>query len=234
MSNKEEKKKDPLTVVSHHVRNPIFVLKGYLEALLVGDIGEMNEKQKEYVKACIDNADQLTDIVKNLINVMEIDDGKYEIAKKPVDLEKVIKNSVEENFFLAKAANANIQFEEKEGDFTVLTDPVKIGMVLENFITNAITYKKEGEGKIVIELERRNGEILCSVKDNGIGVPEGEEERIFSKFYRTERAMRIKPDSLGLELYINKSVIELSGGKVWCESNDEGGTTFFFTLPADK
>ncbi len=118
----------------------------------------------------------------------------------------------------------------------VLTDPNKIRYVIENIISNAIKYNLDhGVIEISVALKQTKKEILFSCKDNGIGIPEDEYKKVFSKFYRSEKALEVDPSGSGLGLYVNKAIIELSGGKIWFAKNKNGkGMTFYFSLPIAK
>ncbi|GEM_PF-2070185 len=232
MEKREEKKGgDSLVAVAHHIKSPTSVLKCYLEALLSGDLGEISREQKKYVKACLENTEKIRSIVEGLVKVIEIEDEKYRIKKEPVDIVYEIKKAIEENALIAKASNAEISFNKKEERVLVLTDKEKIRDVINSFIENAIKYREGKMGKIEVGIEKREGEAVCFIKDNGLGINSEEEEKIFNKFYRTREAIKIDPNSLGLGLYINKTIINSGGGKVWVEKNNNEGATFYFTLP---
>ncbi len=232
MKEKQQiKKEDSLVAVAHHIKSPMSVLKGYLEALLSGDLGEISKEQKKYIKICIKNTNKINLIIEGLVRVIEIEDEKYKIEKEPVDIVKEIEGAIEDNLLIAKASNAKISFKKAEDSILVLTDKVKMRGVLNSFLENAIKYRKGRVGLIEVGVEKRGDEILCFIKDNGFGISEEEKEKIFKKFYRTKEAIKVDPNSLGLGLYVNKTIINFSGGKVWAEKNSDEGATFYFTLP---
>ncbi len=228
---KQIKKGDSLVAVAHHIKGPTSVLKGYLEALLSGDLGEISKEQKKYIKICLKNTNKLNFIIEGLVRVIEIEDEKYKMEKEPVDIVQEIEGAIEDNFLIAKASNAKISFKKTEDSILVLTDKVKMRGVLNSFLENAIKYRKGRVGLIEVGVEKRGDEALCFIKDNGFGISEEEKEKIFKKFYRTRDAIKVDPNSLGLGLYVNKTIINFSGGEVWVEKNSDGGATFYFTLP---
>lgn len=220
-----------VTTAIHQMKNPIYVLKGYLEALLNEEVGELNNKQKEYLSDSLENIDHVTDIISELLLILEIEDKEYVVKKKEVDLKKVVLE-VKDNFFIfAKAANVDIQVDIPDNLPSVSTDPLKIHDVIENLITNAIKYKGQGKGKVNISLSEKDDNVLFSISDNGIGIPAEEGESVFSKFLRAKNAVDKDPTGLGLGLYISKAIVNLSGGEIWFKNNEEGGVTFYFTLP---
>ncbi len=228
---KHDKHTDPFIAIAHYAKNPVYILRGYLDALSSEDFGTLNEKQKKYIKICMENLERVSHTLEGLIRVLEIEEGHYEIKKEKVDIVKAVEDAIKDNLFLARATNTKISFVTEETSLSVLTDSQKIGEVISAFIDNAARYKNLGEGRAEIKIIKVENQAVCSIKDNGIGVPEEDKERIFRKFYRTEKAVEIDPNSLGLELYINKAIIEECGGSVWVEKNEEGGSTFYFTLP---
>ncbi len=231
MENKRKKETDSLTAVRHYVKNPFYVLKGYLDSLFSDDLGVLNEKQKKYVSICLDNVDKANVIVDRLFSVVEIEDGKYHVAKEETDIVQVVDEAVEDNAFLAGASNTKMFFKKGEESLFVLTDSYKIKNVVNSLLSNAVKYKHSGEGAVEIIIEKKEEKAFCSVKDNGIGISEDEKKEIFNKFYRGKEAIEIDPNSLGLDLFISKAVIEKSGGEIWAEKNENKGVTFYFTLP---
>ena len=231
---KHIKETDSFTAVSHYIKSPIYILKGYLEALFSEDLGELNEKQKNYIKVCLENVDKVNTTIGGLVRVMEIENGRYEVKKEPVDITKEIKDVVEDNWVLAKASNAKIFMQTQEEPIFVLTDKEKIKETLNALLMNAIKYKAQKEGRIDIRIEKKGEKMLFFIKNNGVSISDEEKEKIFNKFYRTKEAVRVDPNSLGLELYICKIVIEESGGEIWMEKDNEERSSFFFTLPLYK
>lgn len=230
-NNKKRKKTDSFVAVEHHVKSPIFILRGYLESLFDEDLGELNEKQKKYINVCIENTKKIGYIIESLLKIVAIEEGEHKIEKEKVDVVRAVEEAIGKNIFLARASNMKMFFSTKEGEVFVIADKEKIKNIFDSFLVNAIKYKKEGEGRVEIFVEKKEKEVVCTVKDNGVGVVEEDKEKIFHKFYRTEKAIELDPNSLGVELYANKRVVESCGGKMWVEDNEHGGATFVFTLP---
>lgn len=230
---KKYKISEAISVIAHHLKNPIAIVKGYVEALLAGDCGEINLAQKEYLNDALTNVKEMTKTINDLIDISRIEEGAYKLNLKPVSLDEVIFQVLSDFFHWAKASNCKIVFKKQNKLPQVLTDPQKIKYVIENIIANAIKYNL-GHGliEVSVALKQTKKEILFSCKDNGIGIPKEDYKKVFSKFYRSEKAMEIDPSGSGLGLYVNKAIVEASGGKVWFSKNKNGkGTTFYLSLP---
>lgn len=223
-----------VSIVAHQLKNPLSVLKGYLEVLLSEDFGKINEKQKEYLSDALENIGRMTRIVNYLLDVSRIEEGRYELKFEKTSLEKITQEVIKDFSSWAEASNCEITLKTPKKLPKVLVDPLKIRQVIENLISNAIKFKGPGRGKIEITLEQKGNQFLFSCKDNGVGIPKGDFKKVFTKFYRSEQAMELDPGGTGLGLYINKAIIELSGGKIWFEKNKDFGMTFYFTLPIAK
>jgi len=233
--SKKYKIAETISIVAHQLKNPIAIIKGYLEALLAGDRGEINLSQKEYLGDALFNVKEMSKTIDNLIEASRIDAKEYKLNIKPVSLEEVTFRVLSDLSQWAEAANCKIIFQKQKNLPSVLTDPVKIKQVISNLISNAIKYNA-GRGVIEVSvlLKKTEKEILFSCKDNGIGIPKEDYKKVFTKFYRSEKAIEIDPSGSGLGLYINKAIVELSRGKIWFAKNKKRGTTFNFSLPIAK
>lgn len=224
-----------ISVVAHQLRHPISVIKSYLEALISEDFGKINLKQKEYLEDSLENIRRMADNVNALLDVSLIEEGKYELKLKPLSLQELTESVINDLTLWATASNCEITFQKSETILPkVLADPLRTREVIENLISNAIKYKMAGRGKVEIKIESKGKELLFSCKDNGIGIPRSDFKKVFTKFYRQEEAMERDPGGSGLGLYINKAIIELSGGKISFSPNKPFGTIFYFTLPIVK
>jgi len=223
---------EPISIVAHQLKSPISVIKIYLEALLMENIGKLNEKQKEYLKDSLENVKRVVAIVNDLLDVSKIEENKYDTKPEIVDLGEITKAVADDFFYMAQASNSEIKFEKSKEPVFVNADPIKIRQVIDNLISNAIKYKSSGRGKVEVEIKKIDNNILFSCRDNGIGIPEGDFDKVFSKFYRSSEALEADPSGTGLGLYINKAIIELSRGKIWFEKNKDAGITFYFSLPS--
>ncbi len=223
-----------ISIVAHQLKTPLSVIKGYLEVLLSEDLGKVNKKQKEYLSDALKNVGRMARIVNYLLDVSRTEEGKFELKLEKVSLEKIVEEIINNFSSWIRASNCRIYLKKPKKIPRVLVDPLKIRQVIENLISNAVKYKRPGEGKVEITLEVKGKNLLFSCRDNGIGIPKEDSKKVFTKFYRSERAMESDPSGTGLGLYINKAIINLAGGKIWFKRNKDSGVTFYFTLPIVK
>ena len=217
-------------IIVHQLKTPISAIKGYLEALLDGDQGRVNAGQAEYLKDALENIKRSSRFLDELFDVFKIEENKFDMKFKPVSLPKITKEVLREISCWFKAHNCKVIFEKPKKMSKVMADPQRIRQVVQNLIINAVIYK-DGKGRVELKLEEKGKNVLFSCRDDGIGIPSSDFGKIFSKFYRSEAALSINPSGTGLGLFISKAIIELSGGKIWFESKEGKGTTFYFTLP---
>ena len=161
---------ETISIIAHQLKNPIAIIKGYLEALLAGDCGEINLKQREYLGDALFNVKEMSKTIDNLIDASRIDEGEYKLKLQPVSLEEITFQVLSEFHQWAQAANCKIVFRKQKDLPPVLTDPAKIKQVISNLISNAIKYNLgQGVVEVSILLKKRKGAILFNCKDNGIG-----------------------------------------------------------------
>lgn len=222
-----------VSIIAHQMKTPVSAIKGYLEALKAGDCGKVNRAQEEYFTDALENVKRIFDFIETLLEVSIIEDKQFQIKIKPVALEKIITEVLKDLSPWIEANNCQVFFKKPEKLPNVLTDIFRISQAVRNFITNAVLYK-EGKGRVEISLEQKGKDLLFICKDNGIGIPKEDLNKVFSKFYRSEEAMSLDPSGSGLDLFISQAVIEMSGGKIWFEKNKGRGMTFYFSLPIAK
>ncbi|MFH1522572.1 MAG: HAMP domain-containing sensor histidine kinase [Patescibacteria group bacterium] len=236
-SIKEKSKKYKLakevSIVSHQLKTPLSVIRGYLEVLDSGDLGKLNKDQKEYLNDALENTYRMNELIKDLLDISRIEEGKLDFKPKMINLGEIIKNNIKNVYPLAKAKNCIISFKSLGSIPPLFLDPLKIEQVINNLISNAIAYNIR-KGKVEVSLKRRGGNIIFCCQDTGVGIPDSEKKKVFKKFYRSESAFSVNTVGSGLGLFISKAIVEKSGGRIWFESKKGKGTAFFFTLPIKR
>lgn len=241
-------KTDFVALASHQLRTPLSIIKWYVDFLLGGDAGEINEEQRHYLEEVYQSNERLIELVNNLLDVSRIDVGTFSIEPEPTDIAERANTAIEK--FKAEIANKKINFISDFDDLPIINlDPRLIKIVFQNILSNAIKYTQE-KGTILFSIKKVKGKVLIKVVDSGCGIPREEQPKVFTKLFRAVNAKQIESIGTGLGLYITKAVIEKSGGKIWFQSpsldllmlvadktkktpidKKNLGTTFFITIP---
>jgi signal transduction histidine kinase len=232
----EEAKSKFVSVTTHQLRTPLAAVKWTLDMAAKGQLGTVTEEQKKYLLQGLISTERVISIVNDLLKVDSMDDERADYIFQPTDLITLISNIIFEFTNQAMIKKINFVFLKPQATIPQIEmDADKIRMVLENLVDNAVKYTQEG-GKVTIKLsdQRINsaeGAIEVQVIDSGIGIPSGETDKIFTKFFRASNAIKKEPDGSGLGLFIARDIIEKHGGAIWFENHPGEGMVFSFTLP---
>lgn len=231
MLSVEKSKKDFITIASHNLRTPIAAIYGYIDILLRGDPGKLNDQQSEFVNKIKSNNQELEKLTEQLlqISILELDKG-LNLLKQPSQIEVLLEGVVENFMSGAKAKNLKLTFEQKEKMLPLVNiDPEKIRSVIINLIDNAIKYTEKGT--VTVTAKKEGDFVVVSITDTGAGISSDELPKVFNKFYRSGDLLVYNKSGTGLGLYLGKQIIELHGGKMTVDSALDKGTAFTFTLP---
>jgi len=230
----ERMKTEFVSLSAHQLRTPLSAIKWTLRMLLDGDLGEITKEQKEYIGKTYESNERMIDLINDLLNVTRIEEGRYLYEPTLTDFQAIVQFVI--NSFKEEIKKKRIKFEFKKTEEKlpeVKVDVEKMRLAVQNLLNNAISYTPSG-GEVTISLKYDKDKIEVAVKDTGIGIPQDQQERVFSKFFRATNAIRKETKGTGLGLYIAKNIIEAHGGKIWFESKEDKGSTFYFTLPVEK
>lgn len=220
-----------ISIASHQLKTPLTAISWIIERLTSGKVGKFTKKQKDYLADVYDSNKRMVKLVDDLLSVSRLEEGKIKIEPKPLQLEDVIKKIIEAHKFLGAKRRCQIIFEKpKEKLPLVSLDEFLLRQIAGNILTNAMRYSKDG-CRVEIKLEKKGNNLLLTISDQGIGIPEDKQHRVFEKFFRADNAQKLHPDGTGLGLYITKMIVGLLGGKIWFESEEGRGTVFYVELP---
>ena len=225
----DRQKDELLSLVSHQLATPVSSIKWYLEMLQDGDLGELNKEQKEHVSSMHSIGENMSDLVGMILDVSRIQLGKMRIEKQPLELKEFFHELVAT--IEPKALEKKVEFIKSiPADFPAAQlDRRYTNMTIENLLSNAVKYTLEG-GKVTFEVTIKGGRMSVRVSDTGMGIPTAEQGKIFERMYRATNA-RNAIDGNGFGLFVAKGAVEAQGGKIWFESVEGKGTTFYVDLP---
>ncbi|MCS6955371.1 MAG: HAMP domain-containing histidine kinase [Candidatus Calescibacterium sp.] len=220
-----------ISMVSHELRTPLTSIKGFAETILQEDLSK--EEVMKFVHIIYNESNRLNNLVNAILDISRIEAAKVHFKRKKFDIKDIVENVLELVYPRIKSSDLTINREYSDDeDYIVFADEEKVEQILLNLIDNAIKYTPFG-GEITIGISKQDSEILVSISDTGIGIPDKEKPHIFEKFFRTSISMSVAQGT-GLGLVIVKYLVETLGGKIWFESQLSVGTTFYFTLPSNE
>ncbi len=235
LNNIEDIKNDFITIASHQLRTPISAVRWSLDTLLAEKIGKLLPKQKEMILEAYENNNFMIKVVNDLLRIARLEEKGLLLQPKFFSLKKIVEELTKKYQLIAKAFNCDIKLKFEKNLPNAYIDPLQIKMVIDSLIDNSIRYSKnKGKGEVKISLKKSRNYLLVKIQDNGIGIPDKEQELIFSKFFRGSNAMKLQTEGLGLSLFLSKKIGELSGGKISFVSKENFGTTFRLYLPLLK
>ena len=219
-----------LDIAAHELRHPATLLKGYAITMDLYRDKMDAETWTNSLDAIGTGADRLVDVVEELLDVSRIERDSYPVKRKEEEIRPLVDRAVGE--ILARGCESHITV-EMEGDVgRISVDSEKLVRLLVILLENAVKYSPSGS-KIEVTGKRKGKELELSVIDQGIGVPDGDREKIFERFYQVEDVLHHAGPGLGLGLYIGKRIVESHGGEIWYEPRQGGGSIFRFTLPTE-
>lgn len=232
-----------VSLASHQLRTPLSAINWYAEMLLNGDAGELTKDQKEYLREIFEGNQRMIELVNSLLDVSRLELGRMANEPAPTsivdlidDIEKELTTSI-----MSKKLDFKKTIQPKLP--VVVGDPKQLRMVVQNLMSNATKYTPD-KGTVRVTLRRATAHdletaklktekacIYFSVKDSGYGIPAAQQPHIFEKLFRADNVRKLDVEGTGLGLYIVKQVVETMGGRVWFESVESLGATFYVVLP---
>lgn len=227
-------KSEFISIVAHQLRTPLTGLKWSLDQMLREN--PPPQEQRELMKRNLDIIEQAIQLVGNLLDVVQIEEGRFGYKLVQSDILVFIKKVVGDMAHFAQSRKIKITVRAPSSPLPpVFVDQAGMLIVLNNLVSNAITYSNPG-GMVTIssDVDETTQTVLISVTDFGIGITAADLPHIFNKFFRAQNARTFQPNGTGIGLFLSKTIIERHGGNIWALSEEGKGATFSFTLPLQE
>jgi two-component system sensor histidine kinase VicK len=227
----DQERREFVANVSHELRTPLTTMRSYLEALADG-VWQDREIAPKFLNVTQTETERMIRLVNDLLQLSKLDSHDYRFSKDVVNFTEFYQHIID-RFEMAKEQGISFVRKLPNHSIYVYIDPDKITQVLDNIISNAIKYSPEG-GTITFSLEQREEQIVVSVKDEGVGIPADNVNKIFDRFYRVDKARSRNLGGTGLGLAIAREMVLAHDGNIWAQSKEGVGTTIYFTLPIER
>jgi len=218
-----------VSIISHQLRTPLSIVKGYLDALSHEDLGKLNIEQKEYIIEALHINEEMIALVNRYIEITTkgIDGITPQYAE--VDCSDIVRQIVRRHAIFARATNVDLKATVPP-KILMRTDEHLLRNILDNVISNAVKYTVTS-GSVTVIAKEQGTDVLISISDTGIGIPKDQHQQVFSKFFRAKNLLHRSSGGSGLGLFIVKEYVTKLHGKVWFESQEGKGSTFYISLP---
>lgn len=228
-----EAKDEFISIASHQLRTPATIVKQYLAMLQLGYAGKLTKAQLEMVDAAYEGNEQQLRSTNDLLNVAQIEKGTVFLTREKCDIKRLLDDVMQG--LMADLESRQQKYEclyKKNAKYVVVADKAKLGMVLDNLISNASKYSYPG-GLITVKLSKTPWTVTIAVTDEGVGMSKADIGKLFKKFNRLENPLSVHVGGMGLGLYWAKKIIDLHDGTISVTSNPKEGSTFEVTLPVE-
>ncbi len=236
LQNINELKSRFLANVSHELKNPLSNISGSA-ALLMTNFKSMNQEEIfKFLEIIERQGNHLLKVINDLLDMTALEAGKMRIEPSYVDLNRLIDQSIRNTQIIASRKKINVSHDNSTPSYVVFADESRVIQVLDNLVSNAIKYTQEG-GQVTISVtpEDANKDVVrVAIRDTGIGIAKEKLRMIFERFERAHDPTIGKVEGMGLGLTIVREIVGLHNGRIWVESEEKKGSTFYFTLPTSQ
>lgn len=227
----DKTKTEFVSLASHQLRTPLSTINWYTEMLLAGDVGVLTEDQDRYLKEIYRGSQRMVSLVNALLSVSRMDLGTFVLEPEPTDFTRLIQNVLKEQQFHIERKKINISTAFPDTLPLIHADSKLLSMVVQNILSNSVKYTPDnGSISLSLSLAPDKKKILLTITDTGYGIPKNQQGQIFTKLFRADNVREKETEGTGLGLYIAKTIIDNSDGKLWFTSAENEGTTFFLEL----
>lgn len=219
-----------LSCIVHDLKTPLTALKGFVDILLSGKTGLLNERQTSFLESCAVAVERESELIESIYHYSEARLGKFASDKEQIDLNEILGFSIALFEPLAELKRITLETDLENQPIVAKGDATALIRVFNNLLSNAVKYNRPG-GQIKIAAKRHGDRKICiSIKDTGVGIPKDEIGKIFDRYYRATTSMQSGVPGTGIGLSVVKEIVNLHGGEILVESELESGSTFYVTF----
>jgi signal transduction histidine kinase len=226
----DEYKKNFMSLIGHELRTPLTVIEGYLSLFADGTMKSGDEHGKAALATSMDEARNLESTIENIIELSQLDEGIREVALEEFDVRSLLKDAVTNLEDEIEKTGTRITIDIEENISTFTSDRMKVHQIINQLLSNAIKFSGSN-GNVLLSASDGTEGLILAVGDEGIGIPPEQLQNIFDRFYQVDISSTRSYEGSGLGLAIVKEITDVLGGKVWVESVEGSGSTFFVELP---
>lgn len=223
----EDQKDEFIGFVAHELKNPLAAINGFAGLIVNNAKRNGNEKMASYGESINNSSSRMLELINDLLDITKIEIGNFSYTHSFFNISDLAKEVVSHQQIISK--NRSIELKGSSGGM-LYGDRYRIGQVITNLLTNAIKYSPENK-KVRVSITETKNSISLNVRDYGLGIAKKDQQKIFSRFYRTDKVQRSKSQGTGLGLFICDQIVRHHEGKIWVKSKEGKGSTFFLELP---
>jgi signal transduction histidine kinase len=228
----DQKNKEFISIATHELRAPLSSIIGYLSMFKEKYDQKLSQDGKQMIDEVYYSTSRLRDLVNDMLNVARLEGAHNDTQLAPYTIDKLASDIIKSMEVVARKANVTLTYNNAHAT-NVLADEGRLRIIFNNLISNAIKYNRPG-GSVSVSYSEKDGQLIVSVADTGLGIPEEQKTKMFEKFFRVSHQDRKNITGTGLGMYITKRYVEDMGGKIWFTSTHGKGTTFHFSLLISK
>ena len=226
----ENLRRELIANVSHDLRTPIAIIRGYVETLQMKEETITPAERKKYIDTVRESAEKLEKLVNELFELSKLEANQVKAKKEPFVISELVSDISNKYQLMAKTKNITISTKLSKELPAVFADISLIERVMQNLIDNAMKFTPDGGEIIITTIKRNNSDVEVTVSDNGIGIPENEREQIFARYYKANNFANLQSNT-GLGLAIAKKILDLHQSTLDLVSKENSGSSFIFRLP---
>jgi two-component system phosphate regulon sensor histidine kinase PhoR len=218
-----------ITIISHDLKNPMASIKGYADLLLRRSARNPEDPNRRGLQIISEQIIRMNGLLDKLLDLSRITAERVRIDRRPADLAQIVSHTIAE--LRSTTGRQELTLERAEGAYSGAFDVMRIHQAIEQIVANAIAYSPE-DSPVIVRLERSGSEAIVSVMDHGIGIPADEQERIIEPFFRASNAA--SRSGMGMGLFVAQQILAQHEGRIWFESAQGQGSTFYIALPISE